>query len=300
MPRPRTGADLNCEHCGRSYYVKRHKLSTARFCSVECRRAHYPSETRRCAECGKEFLCRYTRVASGEGKFCSKSCQNAAQRTAVERACAVCGSLFSVWLSKASRGLGIYCSKPCQAKGTSLRVEASCETCGRPFMVQRDRVARGIGRFCSNACKAAALRNRVSVNCVHCGSAFETTPGRLQDGRGRYCSRDCYYDYVGTGESGVEAVVRQALASAGVAFQQEAQVGRYRIDFLIGRLALEIDGNFWHSLPGAQQKDRRKDQYLAAHGYRVLRVGEDLARSDPQHIVLLVEGRVQSNGTVGD
>ena len=37
-------------------------------------------------------------------------------------------------------------------------------------------------------------------------------------------------------------------------------------------VAIELDGEYWHSLPAMVDKDRRKDEWLTAQGWRVIRI----------------------------
>lgn len=55
---------------------------------------------------------------------------------------------------------------------------------------------------------------------------------------------------------------------------RELRVGRYAIDFAVPgmMLAIELDGVFWHSFPESEERDRRKDVFLAAHGWTVRRI----------------------------
>jgi very-short-patch-repair endonuclease len=102
------------------------------------------------------------------------------------------------------------------------------------------------------------------------------------------------------GESGVEAIMREALTRAGIPFAQEVKAGRYRIDFLINsRIALEIDSEFWHSLPGTREKDARKDQFLLSQGFVVVRVNEETVRENVFAIIAALTERMDADGTAG-
>lgn len=288
MPNRKNGRTLTCEECGTEFYAPKALLGKRRFCSNACKLANWTrgTETRVCEICGKEFRCSQSRAMNG-GRYCSKACHRRAQRNSVTRICQVCGAEFTVW---ASRSDALYCTKACQGKAQSLRVERTCEQCGRTFLAQRDRVLRGIARYCSKRCYGDALMRRIPVTCAHCGKPFETKPHALATGRGRYCSRDCYYDAAGIEESGTEQALRLALGETEIPFKQEVPAGRYRIDFLVGRLAVEVDSEFWHSLPGAAERDQRKDAYLTAHGYHVLRIPEEAVRSNIAAVLTAIKG----------
>jgi len=74
----------------------------------------------------------------------------------------------------------------------------------------------------------------------------------------------------------IELAVRDALTAAGVEFVFQYPIGRYVADFFLPskNLILECDGDYWHSLPGVKEKDSSRDAYLAARGYRVIRLAE--------------------------
>jgi G:T-mismatch repair DNA endonuclease (very short patch repair protein) len=47
----------------------------------------------------------------------------------------------------------------------------------------------------------------------------------------------------------IERVVRGMLEEAAVDYRQNAQIGRYNVDFLCGRTIIECFGDFWHCNP---------------------------------------------------
>ena len=72
-------------------------------------------------------------------------------------------------------------------------------------------------------------------------------------------------------------------APAGTVVEPNCKIGPYRVDFLIvPRLVVEIDGD----PPGAATRDqlvrdRRRDRYLVAQGYAVLRFAGEEVRANP-------------------
>ena len=81
----------------------------------------------------------------------------------------------------------------------------------------------------------------------------------------------------------------QALDDAGISYQAQKRLegdGR-PFDFLIGDdLLLEVDGVYWHSLPGRAESDGAKTALAEEHGYRLLRVtDEDIAEQGAAVIV---------------
>lgn len=87
----------------------------------------------------------------------------------------------------------------------------------------------------------------------------------------------------------VERLVIAWLNERGIAYQQEAQVCGYYVDFLVGQAngsqtVVEVDGRGWHSNIALHGQDRRgrdtlRDMALAANGYTVIRLAEADIRS---------------------
>lgn len=65
-----------------------------------------------------------------------------------------------------------------------------------------------------------------------------------------------------------------------------ARIGRYEVDFLWPeqRLIVETDGFEFHGFREAFERDREKDAYLQARGYRVLRTTDRQVRRDPRKV----------------
>lgn len=68
----RTRPTLNCLHCQAGFVSKPSHGGMARFCSVDCKRAHgvTPQHACRCQACGSAFRAKLARA-----KFCSKECK---------------------------------------------------------------------------------------------------------------------------------------------------------------------------------------------------------------------------------
>lgn len=65
----------------------------------------------------------------------------------------------------------------------------------------------------------------------------------------------------------------EILKAHHIRFQAHHHVGRYEIDFLIGRVALEVDG------PVHRQTNAVKDAYLVKAGYVPIHVSSTMANS---------------------
>lgn len=79
-----------------------------------------------CQQCSASFLAEPGQVAKGTGKYCSRSCANAAQRARYEaarpiRICTTCATPFTrpAWAFKGRQGL--YCGPTCRNKARTGR-----------------------------------------------------------------------------------------------------------------------------------------------------------------------------------
>lgn len=87
----------------------------------------------------------------------------------------------------------------------------------------------------------------------------------------------------GTSESGGESLLRFDLRATGLAAQQQMKIaGVGRVDFLLGRLIVEVDGYEFHSDRSDFEEDRRRDAVASTLGYRTLRFSHlQVERNDP-------------------
>lgn len=86
----------------------------------------------------------------------------------------------------------------------------------------------------------------------------------------------------------IEEMVYGELERRGVTFvKQQVIDGLWVADALIpgARVVIECDGEYWHSRPGMQERDRKKDRYLVSRGYKVLRFPEAAIRADVRSCV---------------
>lgn len=88
--------------------------------------------------------------------------------------------------------------------------------------------------------------------------------------------------------SSLECAMQQHFNKVGVVFETQKEFPPYFVDIWIPELnlAVECDGVYWHNLPGAREKERKRDRYLIAR-YKicVVRVPEKTIRSNPEQVV---------------
>lgn len=243
-----------CAGCGKPVITQARK-KTLVYCNNKCRgQASIKHLDRSCPQCGKTF--RPRGASGGRGsKYCSWECYTA---SLITKKCPVCGTEFLASAFMAGRYQ--VCSDACKAARTK---DVTCERCGKQFRAQ----ASSRQRFCSWACRNPA--NPVSVTCRNCGRRFPAMPSRADQ---QFCSPSCFHSF--SGETALEARVRVALEQMGVAFTQQCAVGKWSIDFALTAhmIAIEADGDYWHSLTGAH--DARRDAKLMRDGWRIVRLAE--------------------------
>lgn len=142
--KPRRGAVLKCEQCGREFYAAPRELARRRYCSRPCRHAAVArTERKACVRCGREF----SDAPSIGKKWCSNACYTADRQP--QKTCQRCGAPLK-------RGKLTWCSWECFKLGRRNRLEKPCEVCGVTMSVTPSQVAAK--RFCSRACHWASKR----------------------------------------------------------------------------------------------------------------------------------------------
>lgn len=273
------------------------------FCSKQCRLTRCISTT--CQECGESFLT--TAQGLHDAKFCSKTCQNARDRREqvhkkapkTELVCEECGKTVAVRRTVAAHGQR-FCSKECFWKHAGWlggkhgqanpkwkpKAVLQCPQCGKSFETYPSRANRT--RFCSKECAAASPRTswggkpKIALTCLFCGKSYEDYPCR--SGR-KFCSRQCMGAWTCQqvhSPSSLETTVSNLLCEMGLAFLPQKALGTFLCDLFIpsARLVIECDGTYWHASPEQRARDERKDRWLTAHRYTVLRLPETLIKAD--------------------
>lgn len=181
-----------------------------------------------------------------------------------ERMCVECGAAVP------GRGPRLYCSSACAL------VTRTCTGCGEQFSVERKRKGRNFA--CSLSCRDRRPPvPKADLTCAECGSHFQRWASQLTGQRGRFCSRTC----AGLGRpinGKPSTIATEAIelfrTRHPISCEPETRISRWSIDLAIPslNLAVELDGEYWHSLPAMADRDRRKDEWLTAHGWRVIRI----------------------------
>ncbi len=100
---------------------------------------------------------------------------------------------------------------------------------------------------------------------------------------------------IGKADSKAEVIVYDLFKENGIDFVFQHPIGPYRVDFLIGKVVVEIDGPLHHRK--YQRKiDQAKDIYLEGLGYKVLRVPIRLIAEHTEATIKAIKLHVRTVG----
>lgn len=266
-----------------------------------------------CALCNREFTPKYPHQGKIR-KYCSPSCaekasadRNRALRIPrVKKNCLTCGSEFETYPKHIKTAK--YCSKPCADmgsakirkiwnKGIRAGITLTCEICGKKYYVSPARKDKS--KYCSKGCDAIArsrvtgvnhhLYTSVEVPCANCGEITVKKLASIRNYHLQFCSRRCVGAYCKShqsGRSGIELIMRDQLRAASIEFIEQYGHKHGVADFFVApNLIIECDGEYWHRLPEAIERDKRKDAALKSEGFNILRFWENEIHAHPTECV---------------
>ena len=158
-------------------------------------------------------------------------------------------------------------------KDRQNQYERTCEVCSKTFSTNKYKIEHGCARYCGKKCANVGLERPGDVKCLYCGNVFMTHKKRAE--KARFCSFRCYQSY--SGPSSIEIFVSDALDKLGFAHESQFQPDscRYIFDELVyPNVLIEVNGDYWHSLPGKQEHDETKRRWAIQHGYHILTITE--------------------------
>lgn len=174
-----------------------------------------------------------------------------------------------------------FCSRQCKTEFTTLK--PNCLICGREFVTYKLSPRDHCSKKCANVTMSKLYKGKdvgnhstpsITKECEYCGTIIHPKPSRVKIGKGRFCSRECYHK--SQHRTNIEQKLGKALDNAGISVDPQYQLSIWSIDFAMPslKIAIEADGNHWHSLPHVIDRDRRKAAYLKRHGWSLLRFDE--------------------------
>ncbi len=156
----------------------------------------------------------------------------------------------------------------------------TCDKCGTKFtLLKRGRK----DRFCSRACGYLNRRGAGAFNwvgfieraCANCGGLFKPKsrkPVRI------FCSIRCkaitQKKKQNNKATDIERLIEDAIIRRGISYRDQIPLcGIAIVDFYLPSLNAVVfcDGEYWHSLPGKKDRDRRQTKLLKSKGYHVFR-----------------------------
>ena len=214
-----------------------------------------------CVQCGKIFETQGCWAKRGK-KFCSVKCKNVYMEKYELQKCMTCGNEF-----KPHQKNRKFCSLLCAygvRTGDVKHFNAECKYCGKGIRKKPSKNAV----YCSQECRKKD--KRIYKNCLNCGKEFFIV--RSDPDTRNFCSFVCYRKY--KGESSIEKKFREELEKRNIFFNQEVKFGRYSIDFVVGNIAIELDGNYWHDKENVKKRDKLKEEKIIENNYKFLRFKE--------------------------
>jgi len=169
-----------------------------------------------------------------------------------------------------------------KTRGKKIR-RKYCDSCRREVLKEN-------GKRNGALAHAKALNLRRTRICRRCGKEFVLPP--LVQCHKRYCDDCRRIVHRENGAKGnlvlakrgkrtsAELQAREFLASLGLQFDEQVQIGPYVADFVLKdqKTIIEVDGEYWHSRQDAKEADTEKEQYLSSLGYRVFRLAQSANR----------------------
>jgi very-short-patch-repair endonuclease len=207
--------------------------------------------------------------------------------------CDYCGMMTpkTSWQIRAAQvnGTHLYCSRQCRGKAgghwnRKIPTVLRCPHCDQDFEVPPCDANRR--KYCSRKCHDEARRlvagsdhwnwkGKARKICEVCERPFEVFAYRAKNAR--FCSRSCSSTWLQTvmpTVSSTEWVVVDELDRRGLVYKHSSKLGKFVPDFIVGEVVIEVDGDYWHNLPGMFERDAMKDAYYQDRGYRVIRIWE--------------------------
>lgn len=286
---------INCEYCGKETTKKR-------FCSRECMYAAKRKPRNKCPNCGKD-------APRAEMKYCSMKCRDEYNKKVYEESriynkCIVCGK---------ETPNEKYCSMKCMGEDrkTMSYVIDNLKNKNSWTEEKLDYLKENYGylpieeladyfNVSTSALIATASRYNIisarrwsdeeieivesNINDInYLLNNLNKSPSAIANQIRRVAMKNSGYDP----SISPEELCSDILKDLGLDFEREVNVSKYRLDFLIDDLDIEVQGGYYHCDPrfyfdGATNetqsymidKDKERKEFLETKGYRVLYVWE--------------------------
>jgi len=285
-----------CVTCGSPFQITEARKKTAKFCSVECKlKGHRIGKE--CRFCGKTF-----EVIKGkeERKYCSHKCSEEDFKKRILKTCEICGTGFEVQQYATNAK---YCSIKCRNKGISKKMKGAflgnksptfkggktkkkCACCGKIFEVffYRNHTAKHCSIKCSKLDTSKETREKIanSVRRVQKENPM-LHPNYILSQKGH--------------ETKIEKLVKEELIRRNLTPKIQYKLASYWLDFAFPKckIAIECDGNYWHSKPTQIRKDGEKEEKIKKMGWKLLRFKETEILKNVEYVGDKIELALKQN-----
>lgn len=167
----------------------------------------------------------------------------------------------------------------------------TCVYCGHPF---QNYSSVNYNKFCSINCFKKynfALRNGKSYDDIYGVEKANSIKSKIAIATARQ-------NQIVNPLSKPHMMLRDSMIKEGIysGFESCQPLYYFEIDELnkFGKICVEIDGDYWHSLPKRIIQDKRKDTFLTNKGYKVVRIKEREIYDDVNACVNKIKSELNS------
>lgn len=194
-----------------------------------------------------------------------------------------------------------FCSRGCSSRGHSKRMRGSSNpNYGGIFHGEAiserspEKMAAAVVKMIATRKENGSLQGEKNgrwaggkqpVECVICGKKYSVPPyvyRQIEAGnRKPCCNHNCARLYaqsqVKKTRTSIEIKVAEELERRSITYEEQYLLGnKFALDFFLPDygIVIECDGNYWHTKPDVAKRDRSKNAYVAACGYKMFRFWE--------------------------
>lgn len=225
-----------------------------------------------CKICGKERYIKSSHFKKGFGKYCSSKCYGISKKGVLSKKrngewleCSLEGCTRKKYfpLNLLKKATNKYCSR--EHRIESLKGKTPWNK-GLPGL-RGEKNSHWKGGFPKCKC-GEKLSVRTAIRCSHCRNTSLEMKQRLLKERLK--------QQQGKSFTRIEQMLYDYLNLRKIKFEQQKVIEFYTVDAYIPHLNLviEVDGEYWHSLPETIWRDKAKNTYLKKYGYGLIRLSE--------------------------
>lgn len=282
-PGRRTGVYKICPICGKEFYVQKHAIPRAKYCSRKCARESSKTPKKKCAVCGKYFKPR----AGGGNPCCSVECGHIYRKTGEYRKCDNCGKEIYVRACMLKSHKNHFCGSKCsnEYQGRN-KVGFICKVCGKEFKWSPSRVTNGKHnpKYCS----------------IKCRNDDPDWDGHIKANLAQQNKKKL---------NSIEKIGHEILNNLEEDFKEQVLIeGKFIVDAFIPSCGIIVqwDGDYWHGygksidevedrVANRMKLDKSQDAYMKKCGYTILRFWEHDLHDNKEAVYENIKRAVQNS-----